>query len=231
MKIIAISDTHEQHKWLDQFLYDPEFIKDVDMIICAGDTANSKSPVLNHNAQLKFIDWYAELPFKYKIYVPGNHNTSEHGIYKDIYEYNNIYRLIHELVVINKIRIFGSPYTPTFGTGWVYNVPRHKINTYWDEIPDNTDILITHGPPKGILDLTHVNNTLTEQVGCKSLLNHVLGRVKPNYHIFGHLHDEENIFNYGYRLIGDTTFINASIVDLHHNPINLPIKIEYESQR
>lgn len=226
MKIIVISDTHDEHIWLNQYLYDPDFNKDVDMIIHAGDSAHAKIPAINHNAQLNFIEWYASLPFRFKIYVPGNHNTSEYMISEQIYDDNNIIRLIHSSITIDGINIFGSAYTPTYGTGWAYNIDRHKLDKYWDQIPKNTDILITHGPPKGILDLTYATNTLTEQVGCKALRNHVLGRVEPNYHIFGHVHDEDNIFNYGYRLIGNTTFINASIVNLDTVPINLPIKIE-----
>lgn len=225
MRIIAISDTHEQHNWLHKCLHDPAFIREVDMIICAGDTANNRSPALNHNPQLDFIQWYSELPFKYKIYVPGNHNTSENRILKSVYEDLGIIRLIHESVTIENINIFGSPYTPTFGVDWAYNVNRNKLDNYWREIPDNTDILVTHGPPKGILDLTGRDHNNTEQVGCKSLLNHVF-RVKPQYHIFGHIHDEKDIFNNGYRDINGTRFINASIVDLDYNPINLPIIFE-----
>lgn len=224
MKIIAISDTHEQHKLLDQYLYDP-CCKDVDMIICAGDTANNRSPAINHNAQLNFIDWYSELPFRWKIYVPGNHNTSDPGIKKEVYSDKNIIRLLHESINIEGINIFGSPYTPSFGEGWAYNISRTKLDRYWNEIPIKTDILITHGPPKGILDLAGRDHNFKEQVGCKALLNHVF-RVQPKYHIFGHIHDEGDIFNHGIRDINGTRFINASIVDLNHTPVNKPITFE-----
>lgn len=225
MKIICISDTHEQHEYLNEYLYDTIFNKDVNMIICAGDTANNRSPALNHNPQLNFIEWYAELPFKHKIYVPGNHNTSERNIEEKIYKDKGIIRLIHESITIDNINFFGSPYTPSFGEGWAYNVNRSKLDRYWEDIPNDTDILITHGPPKGILDLVGRDHSFTEQVGCKALLNHVF-RVKPQYHIFGHIHDESNIFNNGYRDINGTRFINASIVNLSNKPINLPIIIE-----
>lgn len=225
MRIICISDTHEQHTALNQYLYDSVFTHNVDMIICAGDTANNKSSALNYNPQLDFIQWFSELPFKYKLYVPGNHNTSEHKIDKKIYEDANIIRLLHQPITIENINFFGSPYTPTFGEGWAFNVNRHKLQPYWEDIPFNTDILITHGPPKGILDVASRDHNFTEQVGCKSLLNRVF-QIQPQYHIFGHLHDEDTIFNHGIRDINGTRFVNASIVDLYHKPVNTPIIIE-----
>lgn len=225
MKILCISDTHEQHKWLNQFLFDYEFIAEFEMIICAGDTANDRNPIFNHHKQLEFIDWFSELPIEHKIYVPGNHNTSDKMIDDKVYTDKGIIRLMHNSVTIKGINIFGSPFTPTFGLNWAYNVNRNKLDSYWQAIPEDTDILVTHGPPKGILDLAGRESSLTEQTGDKALLNHVF-RVKPKYHIFGHIHDEENIFNYGTRMINDITFVNATTVNLHYTPINEPIKIE-----
>jgi Icc-related predicted phosphoesterase len=225
MTILVISDTHGKHSRLDQYLFDPEFIKDVDLIIHAGDASNTKTNAINNNELRDFFEWYSDINIPTKIFVPGNHDTSwEAGMIKE-YEYPDINVLNHESIVIDDIKIFGSPYTPTYGTGWAYNKARHKIGEYWSEIPSNTDILVTHGPPKGILDLTHLNGSTFESVGCKSLLNKVFTLDNLKYHLFGHIHDEKYIINSGYRIINNTVFINASMTDLSYNLINIPIKI------
>lgn len=226
MKIDLISDTHEMH----YHLYDLHISK-VEMIICAGDVANHKIPAINNNKMRDFLTWFSSLPHKYKIFVPGNHDVSiQDGLVKPE-EYSDIIFLIHEEIIIEGIKIFGSPYTPTFGTNWAYNVPRNKIGKYWEEIPENTDILITHGPPMGILDSTETKTYTKEKmfkhVGCKALLSKVI-EVNPKYHIFGHLHDEKHVLNHGFRNTNrcDTVFINASVVDLSHTFTNEHLTIE-----
>jgi Icc-related predicted phosphoesterase len=87
----------------------------------------------------------------------------------------------------------------------------------WKEIPTETDILITHGPPKDILDLCYSK----DHAGCEFLREEILNRIKPKYHVFGHIHE-----TYGTEVIGETTFINASSVDHFYKPINPPVVFE-----
>lgn len=211
MKAWIISDTHTKHSLLN--------IPDgVDMVICAGDFSNMKDKYTNEVEVRNFLNWYKSLThIKHKVLIAGNHDTSiEAGLINrsDIHE--SITYLNHESVNIEGINIFGSPYTPSFGYGWAYNVARHKIDEYWKEIPENTDILVTHGPSAGILDYTEYNGGITS-CGDKSLLNHIM-RVKPKYHIFGHIHNESLCKNAGKLQIQglDTTFINASVVNLQY---------------
>ena len=224
MNILLISDTHGRHKELNKYLYDPDYIKDIDLIIHAGDASNTKSTAINCNELHDFLEWYSDLNIKNKIFIPGNHDTSWEAKMIKESDYPDVEFLVHQDITINNIKFFGSPYTPTFGTGWAYNKNRAKLFNYWEEIPKDTDILITHGPPKGILDLTHHNTNMFESVGDKSLLNRVFN-LNIAYHIFGHIHDEPNIINSGYRIINNTIFINASMTDLKYNLINEPIKI------
>lgn len=225
MTILVISDTHEQHNFLDQYLYDPEIINDVDVIVHCGDASNTKSAAINNNELHDFLEWYSDLDFPTKIFVPGNHDVSwEAGMIKES-DYPDIEFLIHESINIDGVNFFGSPYTPTFGTGWAYNKARHHIGKLWEEIPDDTNILITHGPPKGVLDLSHISGSNFEAVGCKSLFNRVFELPQLKYHLFGHIHDEKNILNSGYRIYNDIVFINASMTDLNYTLINQPIKI------
>ena len=223
MKIWAISDTHTQH-WS---LIPP----DVDMVIHAGDATNSKNADINRNELLDFIDWYSKLNIKYKIFIAGNHDTSIgfNRIKREEIEEKGIIYLEHESITIEGINIFGSPYTPTFGTGWSFNKDRSKLDEYWKKIPENTHIIVTHGPPLGIMDHTYSRvGLITERTmgnitstGCKALLRHVK-RIKPKFHIFGHLHDEEEISNAGtFKKNGEETlYINASVVNLKHYLVN-----------
>lgn len=231
MNGIALSDTHNQHSFIHDYI--PK--KNIDFLIFAGDGSNQKNPYMNENELRNLLEWLSSLKhIKYKIFIPGNHETSlQKGLIKK-YQYPSIIFLIDQTITITKktwygkkesIKIFGSPFTPTFGTGWAYNCNRQKIHKHWDLIPNDIDILITHGPPKYVLDHTWDLNNEQINVGDKSLLNKVL-EIQPKYHIFGHLHDEKEIYNHGIKILGDkckTTFINASICDLKHNPINKPI--------
>jgi Icc-related predicted phosphoesterase len=90
---------------------------------------------------------------------------------------------------------------------------RHKMHDVWQSLPTYVDILVTHGPPKGILDLTHDHDTGSLiQVGCTSLRKAV-DRIKPKIHAFGHIHDEEGVSNFGIYDNGVTKFINCSVCD------------------
>lgn len=226
MKIWAISDTHTKHGFLD--------IPDgIDMVIFGGDATVQKSPVMNTNECLDFLEWFKSLVhIKYKVMIAGNHDTSiEKGLVARADIHESIIYLEHESVTIEGIKIFGSPYTPKFGTDWAYNVPRDRMFTYWDEIPEDTDILVTHGPPKGILDLTMYDTragatgTSFFQCGCKSLLERVKV-VEPKYHIFGHIHTESECPNSGMLKIQNcnTTFVNAAVCDFGRSAESKSIK-------
>lgn len=204
MKILFISDTHGFHDEL--FIY-----KDIDMIVHSGDYSNIKNPHLNQSEVIKFLEWFDKIPVKYKIMIAGNHDGSLELDNSFIKEYKSIVYLQHEFIEIAGLKIFGSPYTPEF-CNWAFNVRRDQLHEYWKDIPSDLDILITHGPPKGILDIgEHFGNL--EYCGCKALMKKVL-EVKPKIHCFGHIHNNHSNINSGTRMINDieTIFINASCV-------------------
>lgn len=230
MKIICISDTHNKHSLLHNFISEQ---KDIDILIHSGDGSNTKEPYQNNNELRDCLEWLSSLKWiKHKIYVPGNHDTSfERGLvkredFKDITFLNNEETIIrYGFLKHKKLKIYGSPVTPSFGTNWAYNCKRGKIDKYWQKIPNDVDFLITHGPPYNILDSTIDRDHKIQNVGCKNLLTRVLEK-QPKYHIFGHVHDEFGFNNHGIRTIGikcKTTFINASIVNLKHQVVNDPI--------
>ena len=208
MKIWHISDTHGYHDLL-------KLPAGIDMVIHSGDCSNPRDPYNNEPEVREFIHWYKELPIKHKIYVAGNHDTSiEKGLVtkKDFEDYN-IHYLEDDLITIEGLLIYGNPYTPQFGN-WAFMKDRVKLDRYWTKaMPGYVDILVTHGPPKGILDKSYSREDVLEMCGDKSLLNKVL-EVEPKYHLFGHIHNCQNIINAGIQKLSvcDTWFSNGSVV-------------------
>ena len=207
MKFVTISDTHGQHNNLK--------LPQADVIIHAGDITKSG----NKEETVEFLTWFAELPFTYKIFIAGNHDfffeESSEAEIKNLIPLNVIY-LCNSSVIINGIKIWGSPITPYF-FNWAFN--RHRgddISRYWDLIPNDTNILITHGPAFSILDKT----ARKLDVGCEDLLNRIQ-EVKPKYHICGHIHEA-----YGQSKKEATYYINASVLDEHYSIKNNPVEFE-----
>jgi Icc-related predicted phosphoesterase len=207
-KIWHISDTHSFHNLLTI----PEGI---DIVIHSGDCSNTKYHFRNEPEIRAFIDWYSALPIKTKIYVAGNHDTSIEGGFvtrKDFLD-NGILYLENDTAIVNGIKIFGSPYTPMFNN-WSFMKERNKLDIMWNEsIPDDSDIVIVHGPPKGVLDLSYNRYGNLEFCGDESLMNK-LQKVKPKLMLFGHIHNNEDIINAGTRVVYglDTIFSNGSVV-------------------
>lgn len=222
MLIYGIGCTHMKHEHLE--------IPKCDVIIHTGDESNSKNPDINRNECLDFLDWYEKLDVKYKIFVAGNHSTSIgfNRLKRSEIEEKGIIYLEHESVEIEGVKFFGSPYTPTFGVNWAFNKNRGKLYTLWEKIPEDTDILITHGPPLGICDHTY-EGSLIESCGDRSLLNIIRNR-NIKYHFFSHLHDEEDVFNAGIFKPSQlqTTFVNVAVVNLHHLFTNNGELIKYD---
>jgi Icc-related predicted phosphoesterase len=208
MKIWHISDTHTFHDLL-------EIPEGIDMVIHSGDCSNPRDPYNNEPEVRNFITWFSNLPIKHKVFVAGNHDTSiERGLVtKDNFDQNDIHYLENTSVEIEGLKIFGSPHTPLFGN-WAFMKARHKLDRVWNNaIPDDSDIVVVHGPPKGVLDLSYDRNGRLERCGDKSLMNK-LKIVKPKFMMFGHIHNNEDIVNAGIRKVYglDTIFSNGSVV-------------------
>lgn len=209
MEIVFISDTHSYH---DQLV-----LPKGDMIIHAGDLSKRGS----EHEIAAFIAWFEKLDFKYKIFIAGNHDfyferapaSSIEKIVPDSIHYLN-----DSGVEIEGIKIWGSPVQPAF-FDWAFNRVRGEdIKKHWDLIPKDTDILVTHGPPYGILDKT----IRGENVGCEELSN-FLKTAPIKINVYGHIHEA-----YGMRVVNHTKFINASVVNLNYQVVNPPIKVSWE---
>jgi Icc-related predicted phosphoesterase len=126
----------------------------------------------------------------------------------------NIYYLNDSGIELEGIKFWGSPVQPEF-FNWAFNKRRgHEIKRHWDMIPNDIDVLITHGGPQNILD-ANANN---QNCGCRDLLEAVMA-IQPKVHCFGHIHE-----SYGIEEVNDTTFINASIMNGKYESVNKPIE-------
>ena len=208
MRLWHISDTHSYHNLLS-------IPTDVDLVIHSGDCSNPRDPYINEFEVREFITWYGNLDIKYKIYVAGNHDTSieKKLVTKQDFADAGIIYLENEYVTIEGIKIFGSPHTPQFGQ-WSFMKDRTKLERFWrNAIHEPCDIIVTHGPPKGILDKSYDRNHIMEDCGDKSLLNLVLW-MEPAYMLFGHIHNRKDIINAGLQKLSahETWFSNGSVV-------------------
>lgn len=226
MKIVCISDTHN-HK--------PKLPPDGDLLIHSGDLTmqGSKDEVR------KGIDWLSDLAkHKYEhgvLLIPGNHDfyfepdaphlpktkfgrTIERNAKaaREMCGNANVQLLMDEATEVAGVKIYGSPVSPWFHD-WAFNVQRNVIGQVWEKIPDNTQLLITHGPPYGLGDLCRGGN-----VGCQALLERIKLLKDLKVHVFGHIHEGagEHWFN-------NKLFVNASVLDGYYNGYNEIITVNW----
>ncbi|CAI9735082.1 metallophosphoesterase domain-containing protein 1-like isoform X1 [Octopus vulgaris] len=226
LRFVCISDTHCNIEKKE------DFVPEGDVLLHAGDFSNC-GRLSNIK---KFNDFLGSLPHQYKIVIAGNHDISFDTdlLKKPVYIFkNDIERDLNDLQVesgkafltnctyledsyvdIHGYKIYGSPWQPRF-CDWAFNVPRgKKLLDKWNLIPDDVDILITHGPPLGYGDLCRSGL----RAGCVDLLNTIQKRVQPKFHVFGHIHED-----YGILTNKTTTFINASSCSINYCLTNPPI--------
>ena len=200
MRLVVTSDTHGLHDQIGS-------LPAGDVLVHAGDFMNSG---LHPEEILSLNRWLAKQPIALRVVCGGNHDR--------LFQLSRL--MARELlsdatylentgVTIDGVSFWGSPYTPEF-LNWAFMYPRGRAaNQYWDQIPAGLDVLITHGPPYGILDQTAPGG---EHLGCVQLLKAVKTK-KPKVHIFGHIHGSAGTFENG-----DTRFINASYLNERYRP-------------
>lgn len=225
-RIICISDTHGLHHNMKYNVVNFIDKNKSNYLIHAGDCTNMGS-----ESNIKeFVHWFQNLKgFDNKIFVAGNHDWGFEWKHPWLYNYINEENLsqsdcvyleddtftIEDPEFSKPIKFYGSPWQPVF-FNWAFNVPRDQLYKYWEKIPTDVDILITHGPPQGIGDM----NLEGENCGCASLTSYS-EKIKPVLHISGHIHE-----GYSVNQINGITYINASICTRSYKPINKPIVID-----
>jgi Icc-related predicted phosphoesterase len=209
MRIVAISDTHSLHNQI--------VLPEGDILLHAGDVSSEGK----EREIMAFLSWFSAQPHKHKVFIAGNHDfyferMPERDIEKIIPK--NVIYLNDSGVIIEGIRIWGSPIQPWF-YDWAFN--RHRgadIKQHWSLIPEDVDILMTHGPAFGVLDRT----SRGEKVGCVDL-RETIDKIQPKLFVCGHIHEAQGVAENG-----KTTFINASVVNLKYQVVNKPVVFDWE---
>jgi Icc-related predicted phosphoesterase len=196
-----------------------------DLLLHAGDIMNSG---YNKNDILDFCTWFHSLEqYDKKIFIAGNHDRmfEDHPIEANtiVNRYGSVIYLQDNDLDINGIKIYGSPWQPWF-YDWAFNLPKNGpgLMSKWEAIPDNTDILITHGPAFGTLDT--VAGRQYDNLGCE-LLAQRIEVIKPKIHICGHIHS-----GYGYVFKDGTHFFNASVLDEQYQYTQKPMTFDWDKE-
>ena len=216
-KITFISDTHNKHKHLTSKGMG-NILGSGDILVHAGDcTSMGQKHEIN-----EFLKWFSNTEFEHKIFIAGNHDfgfeqkTDIDQEFKDL----GVTYLFDNDVTIDGIKFYGSPWQPEFHN-WAFNLPRgEELAAKWEKIPDDVDILITHGPAYGILDYAPIGG----HVGCEELYRKIV-EVKPKIHVCGHIHD-----SYGQKSMGGIEFLNASTLNDRYEYAHKPIVVEYDTE-
>ena len=216
-RIVLLSDTHNKHKEIQ--------LPEGDIVIHAGDVSMRGSI----EEIRSFLHWYDRTPYKVKIFCAGNHDwlfqknpTLARSL---VDETESVVYLQDELVEVEGLKIWGSPYQSWYGN-YAFNFPRNdpgqnykQARRIWGMIPNEIDILVTHGPAYGILDKTFDGR----KTGCPVLYEAVMKYVRPKLFIFGHIHESRNFEELD---SGTILAINASSCNKDYKCINKPIVVD-----
>ena len=218
MKFVVISDTHRKHKQLE--------LPAGDILLHAGDFTSK-----GYSGEIEdFAKWLSKQPFEYKVIIPGNHDIMFENDWERACSFfdSDVHILDQTLCEIDGIRIWGEPRTPEFHPEyWVYNVPRSKMyEQCWSKVPENIDILLTHGPPHGCGDVCedmHIDGRFIH-VGCTKQRKFLSERDDIKAVFCGHVHE-----GYGRYRYANIDVYNASVCNLRYQVVNPPVVYELGS--
>ena len=196
MKILHISDTHGCHRRLHD-------LPQADIIVHSGDFTMNGS----EQEALDFMNWFCNLPYPQKIFICGNHDDCLYGATIDGLD-DNVHYLRNSGVEIDGVKFYGVPM-------FMGDCITDRQTKHYANIPENTDILITHTPPFGILDFDDNIN-----YGSEELLSRIT-IVQLRLHLFGHIHAQ-----HGIKIFNGTTFSNGAIMNADYSNFRMPNLIE-----
>lgn len=200
MKTLLLSDTHGQHYDIDI----PK--KGYTCVIHTGDFTN-----MGREDEIdSFLLWYSNIPCKHKILIAGNHDLSleyHNAEFKQKCHILGITYLYNESVTINEIKIYGTPHIPMF-YDWAFMNSEKQLREIYSKIPDDTNVLLTHGPALWILD-----EVPRGHVGSEALLEQFARLKQLKYHIFGHIHEDGGKET----TIAGCRHLNVSCMDMNYD--------------
>jgi len=214
--LVVMSDTHGHHRKVP--------LPPGDVLVHCGDTL-----LRGKEAELAdFLDWIAQVPYRHKVFIGGNHDWALEGCKLPIPK--GVTYLLGQAAQVAGVRFFGAPWRPR--PAWVkadsppgrysaFGVMLADIEARWAEVPADTQVLVTHVPPHEVLDLGPVDpDGQQRRRGCPALRQRV-EQVRPQFHLFGHNHEEPGLLKRD-----GTTFVNAALLNNDYELIRPPIVLE-----
>lgn len=192
IKILHLSDTHGCHHRLNN-------LPPAEIVIHSGDFTMTGSEA----EALDFLNWFCDLPYKHKIFICGNHDECMYGANIGGLD-GNVHYLCHSGVEIEGLKFYG---VPMFMSDCLTD--RQKL--YYEMIPEDTDVLITHTPGYGMMDFDDDIHYGSEELLVR------LKQLDLKAHLFGHIHKE-----HGIREQNHTIFSNGSIMNENYTHLNAP---------
>lgn len=207
MRAVLCSDLHMNF---------PDDLPDGDLVVMCGDYSY-RGTIQETN---DFNEWLASLPHRYKIFIAGNHDfifQNNKSLAKNMITAPDTFYLEDSGIELQGIKIWGTPWTPTF-YDWAFMLDDEspQMEARMKVIPSGLDLLISHGPPKGILSMT----TGGDDAGCSSLLA-AIERAQPRFVACGHIHE-----GYGQQQLGSSLIINCSLLNERYRRVNAPVIID-----
>ena len=198
MKILHLSDTHGAHRQLGE-------LPAADVVVHSGDFTMTGSEA----EAIDFLNWFCDLPHPHKVFICGNHDECLYGANIDGLD-DNVHYLCNSGVEIEGVKFYGVPM-------FMADCISERQNENYVAIPADTDVLVTHTPPYGILDFDD-----NIHYGSKELLQRVV-EVAPRLHLFGHIHRQHGVMDNGTTRFSNGAIMNTDYTDLHTpNLIELP---------
>ena len=188
MRIVHLSDTHGKHSEMVD-------LPTADIIVHSGDFTMAGS----EQEAYDFMNWFCDLNYKHKVFIAGNHDDCMYGASKIDGLPENVHYLMNSGVEIEGLKFYGVPL-------FMQDCMDGSYEGFFEDIPDDTDILVTHQPPMGIMDLTDYG-TGKKHHGNLALMNRI-DQLHLKYHLFGHEHETNGIVR-----LNDTVFSNAAVLD------------------
>eukprot|EP00727_Mastigamoeba_balamuthi_P001510 m51a1_g11356 hypothetical protein (257) ;mRNA; r:7246-8136 len=220
VRLVLLSDTHEQEGGLA--------VPAGDVVVHAGDLSYTGDP----QALRSFARWLRGLPHPHKVVVAGNHDLTLDPAHYDraFHDVKFGQAAIEEAAADLRasctylenssaecagLRFWGSPCSPGFGD-WAFSLDAEGLERTWAMIPQDTDVVVTHGPAYGHGDLC----ISEDRAGCKVLLRRILA-TQASLHVAGHIHEGRGVTHEG-----GVCFVNASAVNVGYQPVNAPIVVD-----
>ena len=208
--VLPLSDTHGHERELE--------LPPCDVVVHTGDVAPGVGKLQDFTL---FLRWFQSLDVEHKVFVPGNHDFAcqeQEALCRQLCRDAGVHFLVHEPLTLTvgtrRLEIFGSPWQPWFHD-WAWNIRSEERRAQlWAQVPESTQLLLTHAPAYGLLDQTEEGSA----VGDAALAARLLQLPSLEAHVFGHIHESSGSRSVPREGLPSYLAVNASVCTRRHAP-------------